>query len=40
MREGVVHKALKGRKVWGTMAKENMIWKENMISIKTKKKLY
>ena len=35
-REEVVHKVLKGRKVWGTMAK---LWKGNMISREVKREL-
>ena len=35
--EGVAHRVLEGRKVWGTMAR---LWKENMIFREVKRELY
>ena len=37
MAEGVAHRVLEGRKVWGTMAK---FWNENVISREEKGELY
>ena len=37
MGEEVAHRVLKGRKVWGAMAK---LWKENMIYREVKRELY